>query len=164
MQPLQTLTIIGGVSRAAALVNIFSESGITVNWHLRSPDHVDFLLANSRNPNDLGFLQRNNKYVRPTRSLEDAIAFADDIVFAVLSADLESTISGFDENLPGNKQLYVSIKGMVSDQFMLPSVFIAQKFDAYVKDLTVLAGPCHAEEIAVDKKHFYLLPEKILEW
>ncbi len=154
MQPLQSITIIGGGSWATALVKIFSESGIIVTWCLRSQDHVNFLLANGRNPNYLSFLQLNMQFIRPTNLLEEALACSEDILFVVPSAYLESTISGFDENILQDKRLYVSMKGLVSDEFMLPSVFIARQFNMEVKDITVLAGPCHAEEIAMDKKTF----------
>ncbi len=154
LKPLQTLTVIGGGSWATALVKIFSESNVNVTWYLRTEEHVNFLLANGRNPNYLSFLQLNMQYIRPTSSLEEALASSDDALFVVPSAYLESTISGLDENILQGKRLYVSIKGLVSDQFVLPSVFIAQKFNAEVKDITVLAGPCHAEEIAMDRKTF----------
>ena len=154
MQPLQSITIIGGGSWATALVKIFSESGIIVTWCLRSRDHVNFLLTNGRNPNYLSFLQLNMQYVRPTNLLGEALASSEDILFVVPSAYLESTLSGLDENILQDKRLHVSIKGLVSEQFMLPSVFIARRFNMEVKDITVLAGPCHAEEIAMDKKTF----------
>lgn len=154
LQPLRSITIIGGGSWATALVKIFSESGITVTWHLRSEDHVNFLLANGRNPNYLSFFQLNMEYIRPTHLLEEALASSDDVLFAVPSAYLETTVSGLDENILLNKHLYVSIKGLVSEKFLLPSVFIAKQFNAEVKDITVLAGPCHAEEIAMDRKTF----------
>lgn len=151
---MEKITIIGGGSWATALVKIFSESGITVTWHLRSGEHVDFLLANGRNPNYLSFLQLNMQYIKPTSLLEDAIDFADDILFAVPSAFLESTVSNLNEDILQDKQLYVSIKGIVSDRLMLPSVFISNRFNTDIKNITVLAGPCHAEEIAMDKKTF----------
>ncbi len=154
LQPLRTLTIIGGGSWATALVKIFSESGIIVTWHLRSEDHVKFLLENGRNPNYLSFFQLDMQYIRPTHLLEDALAASDDVLFVVPSAYLETTVSGLDENSLKGKRLYVSIKGLVTDQFMLPSVFIAGQFNTDAKDITVLAGPCHAEEIVMDRKTY----------
>ncbi|MBS1654484.1 MAG: glycerol-3-phosphate dehydrogenase [Bacteroidetes bacterium] len=154
MQPLQSLTVIGGGSWATALVKIFSESSVHVTWHLRSTEHVDFLLSNGRNPNYLSSVQLDLKYIRPTNNLEDAITSSNDILFAVPSAFLEATLAGLDENSLQDKHLYVSIKGLVSDALLVPSVFIAKRFNTNVKDISVLAGPCHAEEIAMNRKTY----------
>lgn len=154
MQTLQHLTIVGGGSWATALVKIFSESNIVVTWYLRSQAHVDYLLANGRNPHYLSFLQLNLQFIRPTSSLEEAITASDDVLFAVPSAYFEPEISGLDTELLNSKQLYVSIKGLVSERNLLPSVFLAEKADREADDIIVLAGPCHAEEIAMDRRTF----------
>lgn len=154
MQLLQSLTVIGGGSWATALVKIFSESGITVTWYLRSQEHVNFLLKNGRNPNYLSFLQLNLQFIRPTTILEEALSSSHDVLFAVPSAFLESTLEEMDENILQNKKIYVSIKGTVSDQLLIPSVFLSKRFNTDRDAITVLAGPCHAEEIAMDKKTY----------
>lgn len=154
MQPLHTLSVIGGGSWATALVKIFSENRINVKWYLRSQEHVDFLLANSRNPNYLSFLQLDLQYIVPTCNMEEAIAFSDDVLFAVPSAFLGITLEELDENILRNKRVYVSVKGLVSDRQLIPSVFLSQRFNLSHNAVTVLAGPCHAEEIAMDRKTY----------
>ncbi len=154
MHPLQHLTVIGGGSWATALVKIFSESNIAVTWYLRSQEHVDYLLKNGRNPNYLSFLQLDLQYIRPTNNIEEAINASDDILFAVPSAYLESELSELDDNVLDQKQVYVSIKGIVSDKLLIPSVFLAKRFNIRANDIIVLAGPCHAEEIAQGRKTY----------
>lgn len=154
MQPLQHLTVIGGGSWATALVKIFSESGITVSWYLRSQEHVDYLLKHGRNPNYLSYLQLNLQHIRPTNKIDEAIASSDDILFAVPSAYLESEVNGLEEDALEKKQVYVSIKGIVSEQALVPSVFLAKRFHLSPDDIIVLSGPCHAEEIAQGRKTF----------
>lgn len=154
LQPLQHLTIIGGGSWATALVKIFSESKVNVTWYLRSQQHVDYLLSNARNPNYLSFLELDLQYIKPTNNIEEAIASSEDILFAVPSAYLGSEITGFDENACVDKNMYVSIKGTVSDSFLIPSVFLAKRFNREVSDIMVIGGPCHAEEIAMNRKTF----------
>jgi len=154
LQTLQHLTIVGGGSWATALVKIFSESNIVVTWYLRSQSHVDYLLSNGRNPHYLSFLQLNLQFIRPTSSLEEAVAASDDVLFAVPSAYLEPELAALETDILYNKRLYVSIKGLVSERNLLPSVFIARHFDRNADEITVLAGPCHAEEIAMDRRTF----------
>lgn len=154
LQPLQSLTVIGSGSWATALVKIFSENRINVKWYLRSQEHVSFLLSNGRNPNYLSFLQLDLKYIHPTSIIEEALDFSDDVLFAVPSAFLESIVEELNDDILGNKRLYVSIKGIVSDQLLIPSVFLADRFNINNHDISVLAGPCHAEEIAMERKTY----------
>jgi len=154
LQPLRSLSIIGGGSWATALVKIFSESKNIVTWYLRSQHHVDYLLANNRNPNYLGFLELDLHYIRPTSLAEEAIGASDDILFAVPSSYLESTTAMLDENIFQHKRLYVSIKGTAGNQSLVPSVFLSKKFNLAVSEIVVLAGACHAEEIAVGRKTY----------
>ncbi|RYY28613.1 MAG: glycerol-3-phosphate dehydrogenase [Chitinophagaceae bacterium] len=154
MQPLRQITVIGGGSWATALVKIFSESDITVYWYLRSQQQVDYLLENGRNSNYLSFLQLNLNRIKPTCNLEEAINASDDILFAVPSAYLGSEVSGIEEDILEGKQIYVSIKGIVPEHDCIPSEFLARHFGINISDIIVLAGPCHAEEIAMDRKTF----------
>ncbi len=160
MQPLQSISIIGGGSWATALVKIFSESGIVVHWYVRSQEHVDFLQANGRNPNYLGFVQLNLDFIKPTCDIDKAIASSADILFAVPSAYLDATVEEMEEDSMQQKKMYVSIKGIVSGEFLIPSVFLSNRFNISVNGITVLAGPCHAEEIAMDKKTFLTVAGK----
>ncbi|MEO9023212.1 MAG: NAD(P)H-dependent glycerol-3-phosphate dehydrogenase [Ginsengibacter sp.] len=160
MQPLHSLTIIGGGSWATALVKIFSESSINVKWHLRSQEYVDFLMANGRNPNYLSFLQLNLQYIQPTCIIEEAINESSDIIFAVPSAFLESSVSELDPEILRDKRIYVSIKGLVSDQLLIPTVFLQKRFNLDRNNIYLLAGPCHAEEIAMDRKTYLTVSGK----
>lgn len=86
--------------------------------------------------------------------IDEAIASSDDVLFAVPSAYLESEVSGLDENALQGKNVYVSIKGVVPGQLLIPSVFLGKRFDINPRNIIVLAGPCHAEEVAMDRKTF----------
>jgi glycerol-3-phosphate dehydrogenase (NAD(P)+) len=157
LQPLKSISIIGGGSWATALVKIFSENKITVYWYLRSQEQVKFLLKNQRNPTYLSFLELDMDYVHPINKLKEVVQSSDDILFAVPSAFLESTLVGLDEALFKGKRIYVSIKGLVTEDLLIPSVYLSQRFNADIKNITVMAGPCHAEEVAMDKKTFFTI-------
>ena len=160
LQPLRSLTVIGSGSWATALVKIFSENAINVKWYLRSQEYVDFVMANRRNPNYLSFLQLDLQYIQPTSIIEEALNSSSDIVFAVPSAFLESTTAQLDMELLRDKQIYVSIKGLVSDQLLIPSVFLQKRFNLNRDNIYSLAGPCHAEEIAMDRKTYLTISGK----
>ena len=115
---------------------------------------MKYLLANSRNRNYLNSVKLNLEFIRPTCKIETAISASEDIAFAVPSAHLETTVTALKEKDLRGKSIYVSIKGIVSHELLVPSAFLAKKFARHPKEITVLAGPCHAEEIAMDRKTF----------
>ncbi|KIC90918.1 NAD(P)H-dependent glycerol-3-phosphate dehydrogenase [Flavihumibacter sp. ZG627] len=148
------ITIIGSGSWATALVKIFSESGFYVTWQLRSQENVDFILGHGRPPHYLSYVQLELERINPVTDLMEALEASDNILFAVPSAFLESTISVWEGEFPKHKQLLVSIKGVVPSTGDFPSVYLARRFQLSVSEIIVLGGPCHAEEIAMGRRTF----------
>jgi len=61
----------------------------------------------------------------------------------VPSAFPELIIAELDEDIVREKRINVSIKRLVSDQLLVPSVFLVKRFKVNSNDLNLLAGPCH---------------------
>lgn len=154
MSTLSELSVIGGGSWATALVKVFSESGVHINWFLRSPDSVTHIKEEGRNPNYLTFLPLNTKQISPDSDLEKVIQHSDHILLVVPSAYLESTLSGIAPDSLENKDIILSIKGMVPGSGMIPSDYIGKRFGIPHERLFVIGGPCHAEEVALERKTY----------
>lgn len=158
--PLQHITVIGSGSWAIALVKIFSENRIHTHWFLRKQEQVDFVQQNGRHPNYLGFLQLDLDFVHPTASLENAIAAADDLIAAIPSGFLDQAIGQLQAELFTNKRLYVSVKGLVGEELLTPSAYFAQVAAVPEDAITLIAGPCHAEEVAMGRKTYLTISGK----
>lgn len=154
MNRLDHLTVIGGGSWATALVRIFSDSGVQIKWHLRSSETALYVGEHGRNPNYLGFLQLKKDRLFPTVDIHEAIRFSDYILFAVPSAFLSSTVSEIAPEEMQGKVLMVSIKGIVPRYNQIPSDFLGKQFLVPPERHVVLGGPCHAEEIAMERKTY----------
>lgn len=154
MKNLKHLTVIGGGSWATALVRIFSDSGVHVTWYLRSPEAVANIKKTGRNPNYLSFLQLKKDYISPTTDINEAIGFSDHLLFAVPSAYLENTVSDIQPGSIRGKNILVSIKGIIPNHGLVPSDFLAKKFNIPTDSFVVLGGPCHAEEVALERKTY----------
>lgn len=154
MHNFKHLAIVGGGSWATALVRIFSDSGVQVKWYLRSSQAVAHIKEHGRNPNYLSFLQLKKDYVHPTSDLKEAINFSDYLLFAVPSAYLEHTVSDIEADEVHDKKIMLSIKGIVPGHGQIPSDFLAKKFGVSPDLFFVLGGPCHAEEVAMERKTY----------
>lgn len=151
---IDRITISGGGSWATALTKIFAESGVEVCWHLRSDAHVRELKEKGRNPNYLSYLRLPMENIRPVSDLEEAAAAADHLLFAIPSAYLEASVGKADPALFRDKKVIVSIKGVVTAGHILPSDFLSRLFHLNEDRLAVIGGPCHAEEIAMERKTY----------
>lgn len=154
------ITIIGSGSWATALVKIFSESGFRVTWQLRSQEHVDFILKQGRPPHYLSYVALDLERISPVTDLMEAIEASDLILIAVPSAFLDSAISTWEGKLRDEKKLLVSVKGVVPTTGDIPSIFLGRRFQVNSQDITVIAGPCHAEEVAMGRRTYLTISGK----
>lgn len=142
------------------MVKIFAESGVAVCWHLRNEAAVEHIKETGHNPNYLDYLQLPAGNIHPTSDLEEAAGFCDTVLFVIPSAYLIAGIASLDGQMMKDKRFLVSIKGVVGEQNRLPSDYLEQRFGTPVTGQAVIAGPCHAEEIATERKTYITIASK----
>ncbi|HEU4606742.1 MAG TPA: NAD(P)-binding domain-containing protein, partial [Chitinophagaceae bacterium] len=152
METIQKITIIGAGSWATALVKIFSESNVQISWYLRKANDVSYVNEHGRNPGYLSHTMLPMSYIHPTSDIEEAIDFSDTVLFVVPSAYLPSTLSTIPDGIMDNKWVLSSIKGMIPGASISASEFLNQKLDLKKDRHAIIAGPCHAEEVAMERK------------
>lgn len=151
---VKKVTIIGSGSWGTALVKLFSDSSVSVRWLLRSKDQVDYITKHGHNPRYLSFVKLAMDYVQPFCTAEEAIAGSELVIFAVPSAYLSQTAQKIPKDLLKNKPVAVSIKGFVSGTGQTPGMYLSNYFSIDKEKLLVIAGPCHAEEVGVQKSTY----------
>lgn len=97
------------------------------------------------------------QHIKPLSDFEEAAGMADHILFAIPSAHLQSSISKLDPELLHDKNVLVSIKGVVTRDNLLPSDYLGRYFRLDDSRIAVIGGPCHAEEIAMERKTYLTL-------
>jgi glycerol-3-phosphate dehydrogenase (NAD(P)+) len=160
---LKKIAVAGSGSWATALVKIFAESGISVSWLVRSQDQADYIQANGRNPRYLSYTNLDLKYIHPTVNAEKAFADAQLVIFAVPSAYLQDTIITIEPKWLQAHKVAVSIKGFVPGTGLIPSTFLQTKLELQ-NPVTVLSGPCHAEEIASQRNTYVTIAGEEKDW
>ena len=146
--------MLGGGSWATALVKILSENGSRVDWWLRSKDDVQHLLRTRHNPRYLSAVQFDLSRVYPTTDLDDAIEEADWLVLAVPAAYVQPVLDKLDRGALKHKRVVSAIKGMIPGKNQLVTDYVAERFRLPHTRLGVIAGPCHAEEVALEKQSY----------
>lgn len=153
--PPATIAMIGGGSWATALTKILSENGHTVHWWIRQKADVQHLREFRHNPRYLSGVAFDLRRVLPTTDLAATIAAADWVVLAVPAAFIAGALRSLPADALAGKTVISAIKGMVPELNVLVTDWVREYFHVPSARLGVVAGPCHAEEVALEK-HSYL--------
>ncbi|MFM7217828.1 MAG: NAD(P)H-dependent glycerol-3-phosphate dehydrogenase [Bacteroidota bacterium] len=146
-----TVSVIGGGSWATAIVKILSNQSDSITWWVRSNDTADFIRRYGHNPNYLSDALIDLGKVSVTNDLSAAIASSEIIILAVPSAFLKQSVSGLDASDFKGKVVFSAIKGIVPDDLQIVGDFLNTRFELPVNSIGVITGPCHAEEVAMER-------------
>jgi glycerol-3-phosphate dehydrogenase (NAD(P)+) len=148
------LCIVGAGSWATALCKIFSDAGMEVCWWFhREEDAIQFRETghNPRYLSDVDFTGRN---IKAEFRLEKAIESADMVLIAVPSAYVAQVLKDLPPGIFQGKKLITSVKGILPEQLMLVTDFLITEFKVGNEQIAVIGGPCHAEEVALEKQSY----------
>ena len=76
---------------------------------------------------------------------------SDVIVFAIPSAFLQNVVTPRLQVSLKDKIIVSAIKGMIPDENLLIGEFFHQKYEVPLGQIVIISGPCHAEEIALER-------------
>lgn len=145
------IAVLGGGSWATAIVKILSNNSRTISWWLRSSESVEYVRNHRHNPKYLSDVEINTGIVSPTNNLNECISGAGLVILAVPSAFLKHALAGMEENGLRDKLVFSAIKGIVPDDLMIVGDYLNRRLGVPVSSIGVITGPCHAEEVALEK-------------
>lgn len=157
------IAVIGGGSWATALIKILSEqSHVQVRWWLRNQEDINHIRKFHHNPSYLSDVNLSPKKIKVFEKTADAIKGADYVILAVPAAFVQDALAGLSEKHFQGKKVVSAIKGMIPDENMLITDWIAGRFSIDLRDTCVIAGPCHAEEVALEKQSYLTIASTAL--
>ncbi|WP_374329112.1 NAD(P)H-dependent glycerol-3-phosphate dehydrogenase [Soonwooa sp.] len=147
---LPKIGVVGSGSFATAIVKMLTENCKTVHWHVRNEFVKGAIQLRGHNPTYLPMVSFNMKQLKLTTDINELVEACDIVVLATPSIYLAGTL----ENLSCNYQdkLFCSaIKGIVPEYNDIVANYLRDKFQIGYKNQAVIAGPCHAEEVAMER-------------
>jgi glycerol-3-phosphate dehydrogenase (NAD(P)+) len=159
MQPA-IIAVIGGGSWASALVKILSEGNTKINWWIRNPDDVKHIKSYNNNPRYLSNIQFNLRKVKPSTDLKKVLEDSTYVILAVPAAFISEVIGSMDSNALQGKIIVSAIKGMIPNENILITEYVEKHFNIKEEDQCIIAGPCHSEEIALEKQSYLTIGGK----
>ena len=142
--------VIGGGSWATAIVKILSENTSTINWWVRSSASISHIKKYGRNPKYVSSIKLDVKKLSLTNDINNIVNSSDYLVLAVPSAFLESILSCLSVSL-NDKIIISAVKGIIPNKNITVVDFMTRHYNVKNENMMVVSGPCHAEEIALEK-------------
>ena len=147
----KSIAVIGGGSWATALVKMLCNNSEKTNWWVRNKETADYISKYHHNPNYLSSVEFEIKKISVTSDLKQAISDSDVLIMAVPSAFLKETLASITCEQLKNKIIFSAIKGIIPENNLIIAEFFNQIYNVPIENVGVITGPCHAEEVAMEK-------------
>ena len=150
MNEIPKFAVIGGGSWATAIVKMLSVNLPEIAWYMRNEAAIEHIKNEHHNPNYLSSVEFDVSKLRLTNDINEAVAFADYIIFAIPSAFLSTEMEKLTASLE-HKIIFSAIKGIVPETSLIVGEHFNQTYNIPFDDIGVITGPCHAEEVALER-------------
>lgn len=142
--------VIGGGSWATAIAKMLCVNLPEIAWYMRNEDSISHLKEFQHNPNYLSSVEFNISKLRLTSDINEAVEYADYLIFAIPSAFLSGELQKLTASLK-HKIIFSAIKGIVPETSLIVGEHFHDVYDIDYENIGVITGPCHAEEVALER-------------
>jgi len=159
------IAVVGGGSWATANVKMLLDNTTEkeIFWWMRSAHAVEHLHKFGHNPNYLSSVDIKLPKEHISTDLEFVVKQADFVLLNVPAAFLKQALSGISPACLAGKKIISAIKGIVPDENQIIGEFLNQHFNISFDNFIVISGPCHAEEVALEKLSYLTIASRDIE-
>ena len=144
------IAIMGGGSWATALAKMALTNQKYINWYMRRQEQIDEFLRSSKNPSYLTGVKFDTDRINFTNDINKVVKNSDILVFATPSPFLKQHLKKLKRPLE-DKIIVSAIKGIVPEENLIISDYFNQHYKVPEENIVVVGGPCHAEEVAMER-------------
>ena len=144
------IAVFGGGSWATAIVKMLCENLTEVGWYMRNNYAIEYIKQNGHNPKYISAAEFNNKQLKMSNNIDELINYADYLIFAIPSAFVKEELDKITVQLK-DKVVFSAIKGIIPESGMLVGTHFNKYFNVSINKIGVITGPCHAEEVAMER-------------
>ncbi len=144
------IAIIGGGSWATALAKILLNNVERVNWYFRNADNIEQFKRFHHNPSYLRGVEFDVGRINFFNNINEIVEQSDLLVLGIPSAFLDQSLSALETEI-NHKYIVSAIKGIIPEGNQIVGQYLHQKFKVPYERIGVIAGPCHAEEVALER-------------
>jgi len=156
------VAVIGSGSWATAISKMLLENVAEINWFFRKKETIEQFKELHYNPRYLQSVEFETDRIHFFYDINEILLESDIIVLAIPSAFLPRILSDVEVDIC-NKYFLSGIKGIVTKENLLVAEYLHKYFEVPMENIGVIAGPCHAEEVALEKLSYLTLASLDME-
>ena len=150
------IAVMGGGSWATALAKIVMHSQPEINWYMRRSDRIEDFKRMKHNPAYMSSITFDTSRINFYDDINKVIEESDTLIFATPSPYIKEHLNKVTASLE-KKYILSAIKGIVPDENMLVNDYFSTHYGVNPDNIIVIAGACHAEEIAMEHLSYLTL-------
>ncbi|WP_447950783.1 NAD(P)H-dependent glycerol-3-phosphate dehydrogenase [Chryseobacterium koreense] len=150
VKPEIAVGVLGSGTFATAIVKMLVENSKTVHWCVRNEFVKGGIELRHHNPTYLTSVSFAPKSIRVTTDINELVSQCEIIVLATPSIYLSDQMEKMTCDYQ-NKIFVSAIKGIVPKANDVVAHYLRDTFGIGFRNQAVIAGPCHAEEVAMER-------------
>lgn len=155
------IAIMGGGSWATAIAKMVLVQEEEINWYMRRDDRIEDFKRLGHNPAYLSGVKFDIKRIHFSSNINDIVKNSDTLILVTPSPYLKIHLKKLKTKIK-DKFIVTAIKGIVPDENMIVSDYLTKVYNVPPENIAVLGGPCHAEEVALERLSYLTIacPDK----
>jgi glycerol-3-phosphate dehydrogenase (NAD(P)+) len=145
--------VVGNGSWATALAKILLINEPHINWYIRQDEQIDEFKRQGRNPSYLSVINFDVNKITFSSKLNQIVDISDILILAVPSPFIKDCLKKIKRKLDA-KIIVSAVKGIIPDENLVISEYLHQFYNVPQEQLAVISGPCHAEEVAMERMSY----------
>lgn len=144
------VAVMGGGSWATALAKLLLRNRETILWYMRRDDRIEEFIRLGHNPAYLTDVPFDVQRIEFSSDINYVAEQADTLMLVMPSPYFKSHLEKLNVDI-SKKYVVSAVKGIVPGENVLVTDYMRDRFGVAEDRLMVVSGPCHAEEVALDR-------------
>ncbi len=144
------IAVLGGGSWATALAKLALNHADNILWYMRRDDRIADFKQSGHNPVYLSDVAFDTSRIHFSSDINEIAEAADTLLIVTPSPYMKAHLKKLTTDI-SNKFIISAIKGIVPDENMVVTKYLQDFYHVPQENLAVIGGPCHAEEVALER-------------
>lgn len=147
------IAVMGGGSWATALAKLLMMNCEQITWYMRRDDRIEEFKHLRHNPAYLTDVMFDIERINFSSDINKVCSECDTLLLVMPSPYFKDHLAKLNVDI-SDKYIVNAVKGIVPDENMLISDYMTDRFGVPQENILVISGPCHAEEVALDRPSY----------
>ncbi len=147
------IAVMGGGSWATALAKLLLRNCNSIMWYMRREDRIEDFKRIGHNPAYLTDVEFDVSRIEFSSNINYVCSQADALLLVMPSPYFKSHINKITTDI-SSRTIISAVKGIVPGDNEIVSDYMVNTFGVDPEKVLVIGGPCHAEEVALDRPSF----------